>query len=158
MTINTFTVYKKKSEANSDEIYACNTLINTCFTENRFDDYKEILICYHIGEIIGFVGIYDNLLNQLCVLKEHRNKGVATQILNVSKKVLPSPFYLFIDKNKEKTEYLFNFYLSHGFRIYLQNDIEYKMVFDNRLRIKNIFLLVFDFVMNISKRIHKYFC
>lgn len=158
MTMHTMIVHKKICDANSIEINACNNLINKCFSENRFGDYKDILMCFHNGEIIGFVGIYDNLLNQLCVAKDHRNKGIATQILNVSKKVLSRPFYLFIDKNKQNTLYLLNFYLSQGFEIDTQNEVEYKMVFDNHFRIKNKFLSVFEFFMNIFRKIRKYLC
>ena len=46
----------------------CNELINNNFGENRFNDYINIVI-YIIGNnIVGFVGIYDNLLNQLYTL------------------------------------------------------------------------------------------
>lgn len=153
MTINTMIVYKKICNSNSVEINACKNLINKCFPENRFDDYEDIIVCYYNGEIIGFVGIYDNLLNQLCVAKEYRYKGIATKMMKVSKKVLPSPFYLYVDKNKEKTKYLLNFYLSRGFRIDSQNDVEYKMVFDNRFKIKNTFLSVLYYFKNIFRKL-----
>lgn len=145
--------YKKVANASPSEIRACKSLIDANFAQNRFDDYTHIITFMNNYDIIGFVGIYDNLLNQLCVTKEHRNKGIATQMLNVSKQMLPSPFYLYIDKNKENTEYLLNFYKSNSFKVLSENDVEYKMVFDNRVGIRSTCLFIYEYFLNIYRKI-----
>lgn len=126
-------VYKRCSELGPKELNDCKTLINANFAENRFDYFTHVISYTVNNEIVGFIGIYDNLLNQLCTKKEYRKKGIASQILMVSKKVMKSPIYLFVDKNKENTSYLINFYISNDFKVFSENEIEYKMIFDNRI-------------------------
>lgn len=108
----------------------CNELINNNFGENRFNDYINIVI-YIIGNnIVGFVGIYDNLLNQLCTNIEYRRSGIATKIINTCKKIMKKPIHLYIDKNKNTTEYLLSFYHKKNFKIEYQNEKEYKMIYE----------------------------
>ncbi len=111
------------------EINECNKLINFNFKTNRFKDYVNVIIYKINNEIIGFVGIYDNLLNQLCINLDYRRKGIATEIINISKKFLKKPIYLYIDKQKENTDYLLHFYIKNKFIIELENEIEYKMIY-----------------------------
>ena len=93
-------VYKLFKELNEDEIFRCIRLLNCNFKKNRFNTYSSI-IYYIIGsDIIGFVGISDNYLNQLCVNINYRNRGIATNLINKSKEVLEKPLHLFVDKNK----------------------------------------------------------
>jgi|TARA_Y100000389_G_C17092272_1_gene331856 ribosomal protein S18 acetylase RimI-like enzyme len=111
------------------EIYNCNKIINANFEKNRFNDYKTVLIYKKNNEIIGFLGIYDNLLNQLCTDIEYRRKGIAKELLDTSKKIIKKPINLYIDKNKKNTEYLLNYYLKNEFEIELENELEYKMIY-----------------------------
>jgi len=111
------------------EIDECNNLIDFNFNNNRFNDYTNVIIYIINNKIIGFIGIYDNLLNQLCTDIEYRRMGIASKLLDTCKKILKKPMSLFIDKNKESTEYLLNFYLKREFKIEFENDIEYKMTF-----------------------------
>ena len=111
------------------EIYNCNQIINANFEKNRFNDYKTVLIYKKNNEIIGFLGIYDNLLNQLCTDIEYRRKGIAKELLDTSKKIIKKPINLYIDKNKKNTEYLLNYYLKNDFEIELENEFEYKMIY-----------------------------
>ena len=110
------------------EIYNCNQIINANFEKNRFDDYKTVIIYKKNNEIIGFLGIYDNLLNQICTDIEYRRKGIAKELIETSKKILKKPINLYIDKNKKNTEYLLNYYLKNDFEIELENEFEYKMI------------------------------
>lgn len=121
--------YKPVSSLNNKQIIQCNNLINKSFKTNRFNDYKYVVIYTNNDKIIGFVGIYDNLLNQLCTSLEYRKRGIATKIIDTCKEILKLPIYLYIDKLKENTEYLFNFYTKNKFVIDNENDYEYKMVY-----------------------------
>lgn len=121
--------YKLVEKMTLNEIQQCNNLINSSFKNNRFNDYVHAIMYVKDNEILGFVGIYDNLLNQLCTHVEYRKQGIASKILEACKTLLNLPFYLFIDKKKEDTEYLVNFYIKNKFLICDENEIEYKMMF-----------------------------
>ena len=124
-------LYKLVKDLNDDEIFRCIRLINSNFKKNRFNTYSSV-IYYIIGsDIIGFIGISDNYLNQVCVNINYRNRGIASQLLQKSKEILQESIYLFIDKNKSNTDYLVNFYIKNGFLIDLENDVEYKMIYKN---------------------------
>jgi len=104
-----------------------NDFILQSFEKSRIDDYTYFIYCKNYGIIIGFVGLYyiNNYLsiNQLCVHPNHRNKGVATSILNFIRKIYnKSHLILYIDKNKSSTNYLHDFYLKYGFKD--MNDIK----------------------------------
>lgn len=124
-------VYKLIKDLTEDEIFRCIKLINSNFKKNRFNTYSSI-IYYIIGtNIIGFVGISDNYLNQLCVNINYRNRGIATGLINKSKEILQDTIHLFVDKNKSNTEYLVKFYEKNDFIIEYENDIEFKMIYKN---------------------------
>ncbi len=120
---------KPVTSLTNNEIYNCNQIINANFEKNRFNDYKTVIIYKKNKEIIGFLGIYDNLLNQICTDIEYRRKGIAKQLIDTSKKILKKPINLYIDKNKKNTEYLLNYYLKNEFEIELENELEYKMIY-----------------------------
>lgn len=121
--------HKLISNLDKEQIIQCNNLINRSFKTNRFKDYKYAVIYTENDMIIGFVGIYDNLLNQLCTSLEYRKRGIATKIIDICKKNLNLPIYLYIDKLKENTEYLLNFYKKNNFTIDEENEYEYKMIY-----------------------------
>jgi ribosomal protein S18 acetylase RimI-like enzyme len=124
-------VYKLIKDLTEDEIFRCIKMLNSNFKKNRFNTYSSI-IYYIIGsDIIGFVGISDNHLNQLCVNSNYRNRGIATGIINKSKEILQDTIHLFVDKNKSNTEYLVKFYEKNDFIIEYENDIEFKMIYKN---------------------------
>ena len=124
-------VYKLIKDLTEDEIFRCIKLLNSNFKKNRFNTYISI-IYYIIGSnIIGFVGISDNYLNQLCVNINYRNRGIATGLINKSKEILQDTIHLFVDKNKSNTEYLVKFYEKNDFIIEYENDIEFKMIYKN---------------------------
>ena len=124
-------VYKLIKDLTEDEIFSCIKLINSNFKKNRFNTYSSI-IYYIIGSnIIGFVGISDNYLNQLCVNINYRNRGIATGLINKSKEILQDTIHLFVDKNKSNTDYLIAFYKKNNFSVEYENDIEVKMIYKN---------------------------
>ena len=125
-------VYKLVKDLNDDEIFRCIRLINSNFKKNRFNTYSSV-IYYVIGsDIIGFIGISDNYLNQICTNVNYRNRGIASKMISRVKEELGAePIYLFVDKNKSTTEYLVNFYKKNEFIIEYENDVEYKMGYKN---------------------------
>jgi len=125
-------VYKLMKDLNEDEIFRCIRLINSNFKKNRFNTYSSV-IYYVIGsDIVGFIGINDTYLNQICTNINYRNRGIASKMINKAKEVLGAePIYLFVDKNKSTTEYLVNFYKKQEFIVEYENDAEYKMIYKN---------------------------
>lgn len=124
-------IHKLIKELNEDEILRCIKLLNLNFKINRFNTYTSV-IYYLIGnDIIGFVGISNNYLNQLCVNINYRNRGIATKLINKSKEILENSIHLFVDKNKPNTDYLIEFYKKNNFIIEYENDIEVKMIYKN---------------------------
>ena len=119
-------------DLNEDEIFRCIRLINANFKRNRFNTYSSV-IYYVIGsDIIGFIGISYNYLNQICTNVNYRNRGIASKMISRAKEELGAePIYLFVDKNKSTTEYLVIFYKKHEFIIEYENDVEYKMRYKN---------------------------
>lgn len=119
-----------------------NNLILLSFKKSRLKFYEAIVYYKFDNKIIGAVGLYfiDKYLsiNQLCTHKDYRNLGIASLLLSfISEKYKSTPIILYIEKNKEDTDYLYNFYLHRGFREidYLQTfnltyekDIEYLMI------------------------------
>ena len=123
-----FKLLKNLSEKEYEE---CNNLINSNFKNNRINENKNVIIYTNNNEIIGFIGIKDNTLNQLCTSIEYRRIGVVTKIIETAKKMLKGELILYIDKNKENTEYLLYYYDKKGFKIFEENNIEYKMIYKN---------------------------
>ena len=121
-------IYKLVKNLTEKENNECNILINENFEKNRFTDYKYVIIYKIKNNIIGFIGIYENLLNQICTNIEYRRKGIAKEMIETVKKMLKGNIYLYIDKKKENTEYLLNYYEKNGFEIIIENEIEYKMI------------------------------
>ena len=121
-------IYKLVKNLTEKENKECNILINENFEKNRFTDYKYVIIYKIKNNIIGFIGIYENLLNQICTNIEYRRKGIAKEMIETVKKMLKGNIYLYIDKKKENTEYLLNYYEKNGFEIIIENEIEYKMI------------------------------
>ena len=78
-------------------------------------------------KIIGFVGICESFLNQLCIHPSHRNKGIATKLLKMSYNIIKKPLKLYVDKKKETTDYLVSFYKKNGYYIEYENNKEYLM-------------------------------
>tara|TARA_B100000795_G_scaffold270051_1_gene262243 strand:- start:24610 stop:24987 length:378 start_codon:yes stop_codon:yes gene_type:complete len=110
------------------ELNRCNKLIIQNFTENRINTYEKAILYKINNKIFGFLGISnDNYLNQLCVDVKFRNKGIATKLLDKARYILDNNIFLFVDKNKENTDFLVIFYEKQGFIIEYDNEDEYKM-------------------------------
>jgi N-acetylglutamate synthase-like GNAT family acetyltransferase len=101
--------------------YELNDFILQSFQKSRIDDYEYFVYCKEKGIIVGFAGLYyinNNLsINQLCVHPDYRKKRIATNILQFIKNIYKnSHLILYIDKNKENSEFLHQFYLKNGFK------------------------------------------
>jgi len=114
-------VLKNKNDLSPILFNNINDFILTYFHNSRINDYKFILYYQDNNSIIGFIGLYfiDNflLLNQLCVHHNFRNKGIASNLLNFIFNHFNNVYFtLYIDKNKDNTNFLFNFYSKKGFK------------------------------------------
>jgi len=134
--------YKRLNEITIEEYDEINNLILSSFKSSRINFYDNVVYYKYENRIIGFAGLYfiDKYLsiNQLCIDKDYRNKGIATRILefisNIYKYI---SLILYIDKNKENTNYLYKFYNERGFKeidyfktlnLTFDRDVEYLMI------------------------------
>jgi len=112
---------KRVDELDKKERLDINNLILENFEKSRLKTYETIIYYSYNNNIIAFVGLYFInkylSLNQLCVHKNYRKNGLATNLL----KIIDNLYFsisqiLYIDKNKDTTNYLFNFYSKNGFK------------------------------------------
>lgn len=126
----TMIVKKKLVEIDIEEKEKINSLILSCFSNSRLDSYDEIIYYLFEDNIIGFIGLNIDInkinINQLCVNNNYRNKGIATILLKYIEEFSTTNLILYVDKNKNNTEELYNFYLKRGYTGE-ENEIEYKM-------------------------------
>jgi GNAT superfamily N-acetyltransferase len=124
-------VRKKLLELEFEEKEKINYLILSCFSNSRLESYDEIIYYLLEDNIIGFIGIDNDIdftfINQLCVNSNYRNKGIATMLLKYVEDNLTTTLILYVDKNKNNTDFLYNFYLNRGYSGE-ENNIEYKMI------------------------------
>jgi GNAT superfamily N-acetyltransferase len=129
--INEILSTKKLVELDIKEKENINCLILSCFINSKLESYDEIIYYLLEDNIIGFIGLnIDNNfinINQLCVKYNYRNKGIATKLLKYIEENSIINLILYIDKNKNNTEKLYNFYLKRGY-IGEENEIDYKMI------------------------------
>jgi len=120
---------KRKIDLNIKEKLEINKFILHHFSNSRLNNYEYVIYIQNdLLDIIGFIGIYyinEYLsLNQLCIDNNYRNKGYATNLINFILDLYKEiPIILYIDKNKENTDNLYNFYSKKGFKeiSYLKN-------------------------------------
>lgn len=112
---------KRVDELDKKERLDINNLILENFEKSRLKTYETVIYYSYNNNIIAFVGLYFInkylSLNQLCVHKNYRKNGIATNLF----KVIDNLYFsisqiLYIDKNKDTTNYLFNFYSKNGFK------------------------------------------
>jgi GNAT superfamily N-acetyltransferase len=125
-------IKKKLIELDIKEKDNINNLILSCFINSRLETYDEIIFYLFEDTIIGFIGLNIDInfinINQLCVKYNYRNKGIATKLLKYIEEFSTTNLILYVDKNKNNTEELYNFYLKRGY-IGEDNEIEYKMTY-----------------------------
>lgn len=134
--------YKRLNEITIEEYDEINNLILSSFKSSRINFYDNVVYYKHNNKIIGFAGLYfiDKYLsiNQLCIDKDYRNKGIATRILEFISHIYKYiSLILYIDKNKENTNYLYKFYTERGFKeidyfktlnLTFDREVEYLMI------------------------------
>jgi len=131
MKINNYLHYKDTKDLTTDEKKGIQELILKSFQNSRLKFYETVVYFKDSdNKIVGFVGLYyiDKYLslNQLCVAEKHRNNGIASLLLELIFYLYnTTSIILYIDKNKEKTNYLFNFYSRKGFK-----EIDYLKTFN----------------------------
>lgn len=112
---------KRVNELDKKERLDINNLILENFEKSRLKTYETVIYYSYNNNIIAFVGLYFInkylSLNQLCVHKNYRKNGLATNLL----KIIDNLYFsisqiLYIDKNKDTTNCLFNFYSKNGFK------------------------------------------
>lgn len=121
-------VIKSKTELSCEEIAKCNKLIEDNFGNSRFETYEKVIYYIVEDEIVGFVGISDNYLNQLCTDINYRKRGIASEIIESSKGILGGTIYLFINKDNKDADILLKYYAKLNFNIEYENEVEYKMI------------------------------
>ena len=121
-------VIKSKTELTCEEIAKCNKLIEYSFGNSRFDTYDKVIYYIVEDEIVGFVGISENYLNQLCTCINYRNRGIASEIIERAKGILDGTIYLFVNKDNEFSDILLKYYTKLNFYIEYENEVEYKMI------------------------------
>ena len=149
MKINNYLHFKEKCDITPDEKKEMQELILKSFNESRLKFYDTVI--YFTNEnnkIIGFVGLYyiDKYLsiNQLCIDEKYRNNGIASLLLELIFYLYhTTSIILYIDKNKESTDYLLEFYMRKGFKnidylktlnLSYDDKIEYLMIREHPLR------------------------
>jgi ribosomal protein S18 acetylase RimI-like enzyme len=143
MKINNYLYYKDTHELTPEERKGIHELILKSFKNSRLKFYETVVYFKDSdNKIIGFVGLYyiDKYLslNQLCVEEEHRNNGIASLLLELIFYLYnTTSIILYIDKNKEKTNYLFDFYSRKGFK-----EIDYLKTFNLSYDRKVEFLMI----------------
>jgi GNAT superfamily N-acetyltransferase len=118
---------KKCDVLSHQEKEQLNHLILTCFENSRLTTYDTVIWYEEDNTIIAFMGYHTNqhhdikynditILNQLCVHKEYRNKGIATKLLEYTEELLNSTIMLYIDKHDDDTNRLYDFYEKRGYQ------------------------------------------
>ena len=110
------------------------TLLLSVFGASRLGEFENV-VCFWRGEkVVGCVGLntvrcvgLNNrlCLNQLCVEEGHRNTGVASSILEFVSRWYPQDLILYVDKHREGTDYLLEFYCARGFRVLFTSHVEF---------------------------------
>lgn len=136
--------FKRLKEITIQESDEINELILSSFQNSRINHYDNLVYYKYKNRIIGFAGLYfmDKYLsiNQLCVHKDFRNQGIATQLLEFIEKLYKYiSMILYIDKNKNNTDYLYKFYTQRGFK-----EIDYLKTFNLTYNKDDEYLLIKD--------------
>lgn len=105
-----------------------NKFIQTHFEETRLYTYEYIIYCIDDNnDVIGFLGlqIFDNniTINQLCVDSNHRNKGIATALLEFTEKEFQNHNQFLYTHKLE----LYKFYCNRGFSEVYRDNLKIKM-------------------------------
>jgi len=128
-------IYKKRIEdLTLKEKKEINNLILSNFEKSRLNTYEYI--CYYTDKTNKYLS-----LNQLCVNNDYRNGGIATKLISyICEDHIENPIILYIDKNKENTEYLYQFYLKRGFK-----EISYLKTFNLTYEKDKEILMIYEY-------------
>jgi GNAT superfamily N-acetyltransferase len=104
-----------------------SALILSCFENSRLSTYDTVIWYEENNNVIAFMGYHINyhhdaknnditILNQLCVRKEYRHKGIATELLKYTEELIKTTIILYIDKHEDDTDILYEFYEKRGYQ------------------------------------------
>ena len=124
----------KKFELIDDNLYQkLDKFILTNFDNSRLDTYEYVIYMTddNSENIIGFVGLqtidFNIIINQLCVSINHRNQGIATQLLEyIESQFKNFKYYLYIH-NINNTK-LYNYYNKRGFKELYRDNVKINMI------------------------------
>ena len=115
---------KALKDLDDNELQNIKDLILSCFSISRLLLYDTVVYYVIKNMIIGFIGLHTKqycdkvygditILNQVCVKESYRNQGIATALLRHVDE--HGTLILYIDKDQEDTETLYQFYKLRGF-------------------------------------------
>jgi N-acetylglutamate synthase-like GNAT family acetyltransferase len=149
-------IFIKKCEfLTNAETQQINNLILSCFENSRLSTYDTV-ICYEESRhIIGCIGYHTKtsgpmtILNQLCVSKEYRNRGIATELLKYTEDTQKKPLILYIDKHEDDTQRLYDFYKKRGYEDIDYVDKDLPLQWNTRYLADIEYLMIKGYVKNI---------
>ena len=110
---------------------------NKLDTFNKYEKYSSKVLYKHNGEVVGEVWITPShiikhlpqitlngyFLNNLCVKKEHRRKGIARKLLKrvIKKAQDENKLHILLHVESSKNPHLVKFYSELGFQTYITN-------------------------------------
>ncbi len=98
---------------------------------NTIDSAELLQIAKHNGEVVGFVALCPNFIDQLYIGPEHQGKGLGSHWLADAKSRNPDLLELFTLASNDRAV---SFYGSHGFRIVERGTAPDERVPDVRMR------------------------
>ena len=123
--------------------YKNDSILLSCFeknkldTFNKYEKYASKVLYKHNGEVVGEVWITPShiikhlpqitlngyFLNNLCVKKEHRRKGIARKLLKrvIKKAQDENKLHILLHVESSKNPHLVKFYSELGFQTYITN-------------------------------------
>ena len=123
--------------------YKNDSILLSCFeknkldTFNKYEKYSSKVLYKHNGEVVGEVWITPShiikhlpqitlngyFLNNLCVKKEHRRKGIARKLLKrvIKKAQDENKLHILLHVESSKNPHLVKFYSELGFQTYITN-------------------------------------
>jgi N-acetylglutamate synthase-like GNAT family acetyltransferase len=126
-------IFKHYNDIDDDTMSRLNNFILSYFSHSRLFTYESVVytINDNTQEITGFTGLqtlgnYINI-NQLCVDITLRNQGIASNLLEYIEKRFQYNMILYIQKNTDNSECLYQFYSKKGFIEIYSDNIKYKM-------------------------------
>jgi GNAT superfamily N-acetyltransferase len=79
-----------------------------------FLDRHEVWVAEEAGQVVGFIGLGDDMLEQIYVDPDAQNRGIGTELMDHAKRLRPARLQLWVFQKNEGAR---RFYERHGFRL-----------------------------------------